>query len=218
VGSTVVARVSTAARSASGMHVSAASSASFAVSKAKTYRIVTTRSGGGGGGYVAGEGQGTGAFGSVAAQWGGMESYYLGLMNCTRTGGWVTTAGDCSTESHHTLPAQGGLALDSTISLKVSRPFAKYLATHGILSHNAGGTTAPSRFRAAGYYGYSWGENIAAPSVSGNAGMVQANLYFQGEYRCRCEHYKNIMSPYFHRAGVGVWISGGIRLVVDFYG
>jgi uncharacterized protein YkwD len=217
VGSTVVARVSTAARSATGMHIPAAQSVTFAVSKAKTYTIVRSGGGGGGGGSTAGEGQGTGAFGSVGAQYGGLESYYLGLMNCTRTGGWLTSSGACSSESHHTLPAQNALYLDSTISLKVARPYARYLADHNLLTHNGGGTSAPSRFRAAGYYGYVWGENIASPHRGGEGGMIDSQLYFQSEAACRCEHYKNLMNGYFHRVGIGLWFSASIRLVIDFY-
>ena len=54
--------------------------------------------------------------------------------------------------------------------------------------------------------------------------MIHTELFFQNEYRCqhsRCEfaHYFNIMDPYFHRAGVGIWVSNGhVRLTIDFYG
>ncbi len=213
VGTTVVARVSTAARSAAGIHVTAASSATFTVSKPRSYTIVSSggHSGGGGGGG------GAGAFGAVSAQWYSMETYYLSLMNCTRTGGWVTAGATCSTESHHTLPAQSALNLDAGISTYVSRPYAKYMAARNLLSHNLAGTTVYSRFRAAGYSGGTYGENISSPHRAGNGGMLEAELYFQSEYWCRCEHYKNIMYPYYHRAGIGVWISASMRLVVDFY-
>ena len=49
--------------------------------------------------------------------------------------------------------------------------------------------------------------------------MISVEIFFQNESWCRCEHYYNIMDPYFHRAGVGVWVSSGrVRVVVDFYG
>jgi uncharacterized protein YkwD len=49
--------------------------------------------------------------------------------------------------------------------------------------------------------------------------MISIEIYFQDEAWCRCAHYYNIMDPYFHRAGVGVWVTGGrTRVVVDFYG
>jgi uncharacterized protein YkwD len=48
--------------------------------------------------------------------------------------------------------------------------------------------------------------------------MVAVEIFFQNESWCRCAHYKNIMDSYFHRAGVGVWVSGGhTRVVIDFY-
>jgi hypothetical protein len=54
--------------------------------------------------------------------------------------------------------------------------------------------------------------------------MINAEIFFQNEYRCKagqCEfaHYYNIMDPYFHQAGIGVWVSNGhVRLTIDFYG
>jgi hypothetical protein len=48
--------------------------------------------------------------------------------------------------------------------------------------------------------------------------MIAVELFYQSESPCRCEHYMNIMLPYFHRAGVGVWVSGGsVRVSIDFY-
>ena len=48
--------------------------------------------------------------------------------------------------------------------------------------------------------------------------MISVEIYFQNEYWCRCAHYYNIMSPYFSRVGIGVWVSAGTRVVADFYG
>jgi uncharacterized protein YkwD len=142
----------------------------------------------------------------------------MGLMNCTRQGGWVTPGGDCSTETHHTLPAQGRLSLDAGISNKVARPYAKYMADNRLLDHYIGGTSPHSRMCAQNYCGPSWGENIASPGNSGRGGMIDIEIYFQNEYWCRCEHYFNIMDPYFNRAGIGVWASKSVRVAIDFYG
>ena len=38
----------------------------------------------------------SGGSGAVAGSWHAVEAYYLRLMNCTRTGGWVTSGGACS--------------------------------------------------------------------------------------------------------------------------
>ena len=206
VGSTVVARVSTAAKSATGMHLAKAGSATFTV-RAPTSKVISY----------------TGGVASSTAPWYGSELYYLGLMNCTRTGGWVTSNGSCSTETHHTLPPQGKLSLDKGISDKVSRPYAKYIADRRILDHYAYHTPQWRLCNWGGYCGASWGENIASPSRgAGASGMVQIEVYFQTEYWERCpSHYCNIMDPHFHRAGIGVWVgtvTHAVRVSIDFYG
>jgi hypothetical protein len=205
VGSKVVARVSTAARAAGagGMHLVAAASATFTVSKPRSTSIAF----GGGGGVHP-----------VSALWYSSEVYYLRLMNCTRTGGWVTPSGACSSVTHHTLPAQGPVSLNANISNRVSRPYAKYMADNRVLNHFLRGTTPHSRLCAAGYCGGSWGENIASPGSYGRGGMVAVEIFYQNEYWCRCEHYFNIMDPYFSEVGIGVWFSRSVRVVIDFYG
>jgi len=203
VGSTVVARVSTNARSAAGMRLTSASTATFGV-KAPTVSAISY----GGGG-------------TVNAKWKASEVYYFALMNCTRKGGWVTRSGSCSTETHHTLPAQNALILDSVISDKVSRRYAQYMADRRILDHYAYHDPGWRLCNWGGYCSKLNGENIASPSTSGQAGMIDIEIFYQNEYWCRCEHYLNIMYPYFHRAGVGVWVSSTsgrftVRVSIDF--
>jgi hypothetical protein len=200
IGTTVVAKVTNAARSKGGLHLAATVSSTFKVSKP----VATGISYGG----VA----------SATSPYYASEVYYLALMNCTRTGGWVTDSGACSSETHHTLPAQSALYLDAGISNKVSRPYAKYMADNRLLDHYLRGTTPHSRLAAAGYPGGSWGENIASPCCSGKGGMIDIEIFYQNEYWCRCEHYGNIMDPYFRRAGIGVWVSNSVRVSIDFYG
>jgi hypothetical protein len=205
VNDTIVARVSTAARSITGMHIAKAASATAKVSPPQSREIPFT-----------------GGIASSTSPWYASEVYYLNLMNCTRTGGWVTRSGACSTVTHHTLPAQSNnIILDAGISNKVSRPYAKYMADNRVLDHYLNGTTPHSRLCAQGWCGPSWGENIASPSTSGQAGMIDIEIFYQNEYPCRCEHYFNIMDPYFRRAGIGVWVSsssGAVRVSIDFYG
>jgi uncharacterized protein YkwD len=122
------------------------------------------------------------------------------------------------------MEAQGPLRLNSAISNLVSRPYSKAQADRGVLTHYLNGTTVHSRLSKAGFPSASWGENLATPPNAGKSGMIDAEIYFQNEYRCssgRCEfaHYFNIMDPYFHQAGIGVWVSGRhVVLTVDFYG
>jgi len=150
-----------------------------------------------------------------SATWYAVEVYYLRLMNCTRTGGWVTSSGACS--------SPGGLAtkpivLDAGLSAKVSRPYAKLLATTGACDHFINGTPT-DRLHRAGYSGWA-AENIGCRSAATPyASMIFTQIFFQDEKPCGgyC-HYANLMNPAYARCGIGVWIDHGrIRLVVDFY-
>ena len=201
VGAKVVAKVSTTARSAGGLHLDQVSTATFSVAKPTSTGI--------GGGGVA----------TKSSPWYPSEVYYFNLMNCTRVGKWVNNNGQCSTVTRHTLPAQSALRLSATISNKVSRPYAKYMADRKILDHYAYHNPQWRLCHWASLCGPSWGENIASPSTSGRGGMIAVELFYQNESWCRCEHYYNIMDPYFHQAGVGVWVTKGVvRVSIDFYG
>jgi hypothetical protein len=207
VGSTVNMRISTTARSVTGQRLSAAASASFRVVKPTVRHIRFIK-------YPAP---------LKTAPWHASEINMLALINCTRTGGWVTRSGTCSSVTHHVMPAQDPLAFSDGIANAVSRPYAKALADRGALTHYLYGNPH-SRLAAAGYGGGAWGENLTAPASSGLPGMIASEMFFQNEYRCqsgRCEfgHYYNVMYPYFHRAGIGVWVTNGhTRVVMDFYG
>ena len=158
--------------------------------------------------------------GSVGAgTWLAVEQYYLGLMNCTRTGGWVTSSGGCSSPGGR---AVAPLLLDAGISTKVSRPYAKMLATTNQCSHFIGGNPG-DRLRAAGYTSWNWAENLGCQSQSGrtlNSVMISIHLYFQNEANWSPPggHYVNMMNALYDRVGIGVWVYGGrVRLVIDFY-
>jgi hypothetical protein len=203
VGTTVSARMGSGARSVGGLRLGGTASSTFKISTPQQTTIK---------GW-------TGASGTGSATWYSSEVYYLNLMNCTRSGSWVTPSGFCSTETHHTLPAPGNLIrLSADISNRVSRPYAKYMADNRLLDHYLHGTTPHTRLCAAGYCGGSWGENIASPASAGKSGMVAIELFYQNEYWCRCEHYYNIMDRYFSIAGIGVWYSNSVRVSIDFYG
>ena len=143
--------------------------------------------------------------GSVGSgSWHAVETYYLKLMNCTRTGGWVTSSGSCS--------SPGGLStapivLDAGLSDKVSRPYAKLLATDGACDHFINGTPT-DRLHRAGYSGWA-AENIGCRSAAnGYASVLGTHLFFQDEKPCGgyC-HYANLMNPAYKRCGIGVWIA-----------
>ena len=213
-GAKVVLSVDTTATSKAGIPLASAASGTFTVAakpaaakppakkpaaKPPTKPIPKPPSGGGG---------------AVSGSWTGVESYYLRLMNCTRTGGWVTSGGRCSSPGGRDVAP---LKLSAGISAHVSRPYAKFLATHGACDHFIGGTPG-DRLRRAGYTSYRWGENLGCRSGNPYSAVLGSHLYFQSERPYNGGHYRNLMDSRFHFAGIGVWVSSGrVRLVVDFY-
>ncbi len=204
----VVATVGADARSAEGAGVEQAASATFRTKKET--KAPETSSGGSSGG--AGTGGGGGSVGS--GSWAAVERYYLGLMNCTRTGGTVTSSGSCSSPGGRNVAP---LKLNAGISDKVSRPYAKLLATRGDCSHFIGGNPG-DRLRRAGYTNYTWAENLGCRSGNAYAAVLGSHRYFQSEKSYNGGHYVNLMNSKYDRVGIGVWVSSGrVRLVVDFY-
>ena len=163
-----------------------------------------------GGGSVSISRGGSGGGGS----WAAVERYYLGLMNCTRTGGWVTSSGSCSSPGGRNVAP---LRLDSGISSRVARPYARLLATSGQCSHYENGGP-DDRLRRAGYSASNWGENIGCRGGNPYSAVLATHLFYQSERPTNGGHYRNLMNPDFSRVGIGVWHSGGNgRLVIDFY-
>jgi len=154
------------------------------------------------------------------APWLTDEAFYLKLVNCTRTGGWVLKDGTCTGYGSGRYSAYvKPLVRSGGISDKVSRPYAKLLAvkaqcTH-FLDHDPG-----YRLRRAGYYGYAWGENIGCRDgySTARAAILASHLYFQSERSYNGGHWKNIKNPKYTYIGIGVWRYGTrTRLVTDFY-
>jgi uncharacterized protein YkwD len=209
-GAKIVITVAGTATSANGVALARASSATLTtVAKPKAAPRPT---GGGTGSPSGGGSTGGGAVG--AGSWGAVETYYLRLMNCTRTGGWVTSTGTCSSPGGRNVAP---LRLDAGISTHVSRPYAKKLAVSGQCDHFIGGTPG-DRLRAAGYTSYRWAENLGCRSGNPYSAVLGSHLFFQSEKPYNGGHYVNLMNSAYDRVGIGVWVSGGrVRLVVDFY-
>jgi uncharacterized protein YkwD len=205
-GVKVVMQVGTGARTRDGAELTRATDGWFKTAKKPTANKTTSRPGGGsstGGGRAVGGGS-----------WGSVETYYLGLMNCTRTGGWVTASGKCSSPGGRNVAP---LKLDRGISSKVARPYAKRLAVGADCSHFIGGNPG-DRLRRAGYTNYTWAENIGCRSGNPRAAVLGSHRYFQNEKSYRGGHYVNLMNAKYDRVGIGVWVSHGrVRLVIDFY-
>jgi uncharacterized protein YkwD len=207
-GAAVVAKVDITAKSATGAPMARSARSIFKTTPKPAAPVRTTNaqptatSSVGGGGAVGG------------GSWGAVESYYLRLMNCTRTGGWVTSGGTCSSPGGRQVAA---LVIDSRISSRVTRPYAKLLATRGACSHFIGGNPG-NRLARAGFTSYRWAENIGCRSGSPTSAVLGSHLFFQSERPYSGGHYVNLMNAAYDRVGIGVWVSGGqVRLVVDFY-
>ena len=99
----------------------------------------------------------------------------------------------------------------------MSRPYAKYLAVHGLCNHFYGGTPG-DRLRRAGYKSYNWAENIGCEDIRPYASVLGSHLFFQNEKPYNGGHYVNLMNALYTEAGIGVWVANGhTRLVIDFY-
>lgn len=214
-GASVTMAVGTGARSRTGSPLAAAATGGFRVEPkpAPPAPPPPPRSSGTGGSGATG---GSGGTGAASGSWTAVESYYLRLMNCTRTGGLVTSTGACSSPGGRDVAP---LARSAPISDKVSRPYARLLATRGACSHFIGGTPG-DRLRRAGFTSYRWAENLGCRSGNPYAAVLGSHLYFQSErsWDPVGGHYRNLMNPAYDRAGIGVWVDDGrVRLVVNFY-
>src|SRR6185312_14623341 len=188
-GATVSIDVAAGARSVTGVALATLSHATFTTTTAKPSitpakptapRPITTTTAVGGG------------------SWAGVETYYLGLMNCTRTGGWVTSSGACSSPGGRNVAP---LKLDAGISSKVSRPYAKRIAVGADCSHFIGGNPG-DRLRRAGYTSYRWAENIGCRSGNPRAAVLATHLFYQSEKSYGGGHYVNLMNSMYDRVGI----------------
>ena len=157
---------------------------------------------------------------TIDRPWYTTELFYFGLVNCTRTGGWVLSDGTCrGYGSGYYSTYVRPLTLAAGISNAVSRPYAKLLAIRNVCSHFYGSDPG-LRLRRVGYFGYTWGENIGCRDgySSAKAAVLASHLYYQREKATNGAHWKNIKNPKFAWIGIGIWRYGTrTRLVTDFY-
>ena len=144
-----------------------------------------------------------------------VETYYLRLLNCTRTGGWVQKDGSCSgygtgRYSKYVAPLKRSDRLAA-----VARSWAKRLATVNACKHG----DPSARLRKAGYKNWTWGENIGCYDLaSAYKAVLASHRAMQAEKSSNGAHWKNFKNASFKYVGVGVWKANGhTRLVTDFY-
>jgi uncharacterized protein YkwD len=150
--------------------------------------------------------------GTSTAPWLDVEKYYLTLLNCTHTGGWLQNDGSCVGYGSN---GNAPLVLDPTLSTCASRPWAKYLATTDQLYHG----DFAGRMSACGYGGKYGAENLTSSYYDVYYGAIHSVLFFQGEKSYLGGHYVNLMNSRYTHAGIGVWrYNGRAVYCVDFWG
>src|SRR5258705_6470584 len=120
---------------------------------------------------------------AIDKPWYSVERFYLGLVNCTRTGGWVVSDGTCRGYGSGKYSAYvAPLAYSYGLSDLVSRPYARLLVLRGLCSHTADGDPG-YRLRRAGYMRWNWGENIGCRDgySTAKAAVLASHLKFQAE-------------------------------------
>ena len=146
--------------------------------------------------------------------------FYLGLVNCTRTGGWVSADGTCrgygsGRYSAYVAPLRHSPRHARTY---VSRPYARLMASKNHCSHFSAATPA-DRLRRAGYDGSQLGREHRLPDgyTYTKHAVLASHLFFQSEKSTNGGHWRNIKNSASSWVGIGVWkYSGRVRLVVDF--
>ena len=158
---------------------------------------------------------------AIDRPWYSVEQYYLGLLNCTRTGGWVLTNGTCrGYGSGYYSPRVAPIIYSYGLSNNVTRPYAEYLAVRALCTHTADGDPG-YRLRTVGYTRWNWGENIGCRDgyATAKEAVLTSHLRFQAEKSTSGGHWRNLKNSSYHWVGIGIWRSGTrTRLVIDFYG
>jgi len=158
---------------------------------------------------------------TIDKPWYSVERYYVGLLTCTGTGGWVLSDGPCrGYGSGHYSAYVAPITYTYGISDKVSRPYAKLIAIKAMCSHSANGDPG-YRLRRVGYTRWNWGENIGCRDgyESGKSAVLASHLAMQAERSSNGGHWKNMKNKTYRWVGIGVWRYGvRTRLVIDFYG
>lgn len=156
---------------------------------------------------------------ATEGRWQPVERYYLGLLNCTRTGGWVRADGSCDGygSGKHSAYRKPFERLQN-LSRNVARPYAKLMADRGEMSHYLDGSP-PDRMRRAGYrQGRVWGENIGYWAGDPYQAVLNIHRHYQSEKPYDGIHWRTIKNRQLKFVGIGIWRKDGYTyLVTDFW-
>lgn len=153
----------------------------------------------------------------------GAEKYAHKLLNCTRTGGWVTADGSCIDRGSGKHSAyRKPLRRHPGISRKVAWPWARSMVTHNVCGHAiAGKPVLSQRFQRKGFRYPTYGENVGCGWGYGSPRDVVLWVHraFQDEKPSRGGHWRNLKNRRYKSVGIGVATRDGRTMVVfDFYG
>jgi len=151
------------------------------------------------------------------------EKYALSLLNCTRTGGWVTAKGTCDGRGSGKYSAlRPALKRSKGISRKVAWPWARALVAAEACAHTLPGKRQlRERFSIKGYRYHYIGENIGCGwgSASPKQVVLATHRAMQAEKSSGGGHWKNMKNERYKSVGIGVATRNGRTVVVyDFYG
>ena len=149
-----------------------------------------------------------------------LERYVLRLINCTRTGGWVLKDGTCKDYGSGKHSAyRKPLTLSSSLSNRLSRPYAIRIAAAVYCGHGLGGRTIVGAFHKAGFHAHHFGENIGCGNWSNpKEDVLQTHLLMQAERGTGQWHWRHLKDPGYRTIGIGVAVvNGTTRVVEDFY-
>ena len=154
---------------------------------------------------------------SIDARYPAQEQYALSLVNCLRTGGWVTSKGVCidyGTGKHATY--RKPLKFSERLASEISRPQTRRLARAGYLSHYLGGSIS-TRFKRAGITCCQYGENLGHMVTPIKGAVIWIDRAMQGEGPGG-PHYDNFRDRRYKYIGIGVWRSGrDVYVAYDFW-
>jgi hypothetical protein len=151
------------------------------------------------------------------------EKYAQSLLNCTRTGGFVTKSGACLARGSGKYSVKRPpLRLHRNISLKVAWPWARAMNAYNVCDHVIPGKPRlAQRMRSKGFRYWYYGENVGCvwQTNDAKAAVLAVHRMMQAEKRYRGGHWRNIKEKGFRSVGVGVATGNGRVMVVwDFYG
>lgn len=166
----------------------------------------------------AGAASGTGITSSAEDD---LQAFALSLVNCTRTGGWVSSGGTCdkTPSRKYRSTRRKPLKLSEVISEKVAEPLAVRCAKARRCSHHMGASYR-TRFRrvgittrhigeALGYGG--WGD-AKKTIISSFRRMQQEKI--QPSAAWGNWHWRYIKDPDFRRVGIGIAKRGSYTVIV----